>query len=353
MSPSRVLWIDALRGLAILLMIPANLAPYLSEPHPLWFRIAGSYAAPMFIAISAGMVTFRGSYHRLSYYIKRSLLVLLIGALLDSLLWGIMPGTSWDVLYIIGPGMVVAYMARNARPSTLFIAAAAVFALAFAVRKLAGYDPVPLEVYWSSFSWPEPWRVLRSWFVDGWFPILPWAGFTLFGTAFFRLLFHAWNESTGRKLLAAGLLCAAAGFFLLLLSIPLVENIPGGNIIVSREGYSEIFYPPTPAYLLSAVGVVILAALAVRHVRPHAVTSAVAFFGRYSMLVYILHQVAGDAILNPMIQAYGVESISSGWVFTAAVIGVIAFVALVCFLAERYKKRHPPKSLLLNILFGR
>ncbi len=41
--------IDILRGLAIFTMIAANISPYvLIEPHPFWFRLYGSFAAPLF-----------------------------------------------------------------------------------------------------------------------------------------------------------------------------------------------------------------------------------------------------------------------------------------------------------------
>ena len=43
-------------GIAIMLMIPANLSPYYAEPHAMWYRFVSSLAAPMFIFLSAGMV---------------------------------------------------------------------------------------------------------------------------------------------------------------------------------------------------------------------------------------------------------------------------------------------------------
>lgn len=45
----RISWIDVLRGVAIILMMPANLSIFWSAPHPLWFRVLASYAAPIFI----------------------------------------------------------------------------------------------------------------------------------------------------------------------------------------------------------------------------------------------------------------------------------------------------------------
>ncbi len=349
----RLLWVDAFRGLAILLMIPANLAPYLAEPHPMWFRILGSYAAPMFISISAGMVMLRGESHPPWYYIKRGLLVLLIGAGLDAALWDIMPGTSWDVLYIIGPGMAVAYLSRKAGTGGLFAATAAIFTAAFVLRMAFGYGAEPLQVYWEEFAWPAAGPLFRSWFIDGWFPIFPWIGFTVFGVGFFGMMFKAKRDAPPRGAVAAAAASTIIGFALLFLPINGIENIAGGSIIETREGYSEIFYPPTLAYLLSAVGVVMLAGLLFRGIKPGVVWTALAFFGKYSMLVYILHQVIGDEVLLPLLESRGLEQMESGFLFTLVNLAVIGAIAIFGLLVSLYKRRFPPRLLLLRILIGR
>jgi uncharacterized membrane protein len=82
-TSNRLLWVDAVRGLAILLMIPANLSPYFAEPHPLWYRVLGSCAAPLFISVSAGMVVLGAHNHSLAYYCRRGGWVVLIGAFID------------------------------------------------------------------------------------------------------------------------------------------------------------------------------------------------------------------------------------------------------------------------------
>ena len=52
--------IDLLRGFAVVTMIAANLsAKALAEPHPLWFRCFGSFAAPLFVLL-AGMMIQKG-----------------------------------------------------------------------------------------------------------------------------------------------------------------------------------------------------------------------------------------------------------------------------------------------------
>ena len=56
--------VDALRGLAIATMVAANLASLvLPEPHPFWFRLYGSFAAPTFILLSGMMVSLTWRRH--------------------------------------------------------------------------------------------------------------------------------------------------------------------------------------------------------------------------------------------------------------------------------------------------
>lgn len=71
--------IDILRGLAILTMIAANTAGILLRPpHPLALRLYGTFAAPLFIAISGAMV-FKSAQDKpdrtFLYFLKRGLWV--------------------------------------------------------------------------------------------------------------------------------------------------------------------------------------------------------------------------------------------------------------------------------------
>ena len=52
------------------------------HPHPVWLRLFGSCAAPVFVAISAMMVARGGSgeRHSLGYYAKRGAIVLAVVA---------------------------------------------------------------------------------------------------------------------------------------------------------------------------------------------------------------------------------------------------------------------------------
>lgn len=348
----RLPWIDTLRGLAIILMIPANLAPYLAEPHTMWFRILGSFAAPTFIMLSAGMVVLRGEKHSLSYYLKRGGIVVGVGVLLDTVLWRIFPFTSFDVLYVIGLAMPLLYLMRRSDARELLYISVIFILAAYVLQMLFGYHAEALEVYFDDIWTPTIGRLAQSWFVDGWFPIFPWLGYAFIGALFFRTLFA---EGMGRShhfiWLGAGL--TLAGFALLFAPIPFVHNIADGTILETRGGYSEIFYPPTFAYIFTSIGIVVLTSTLLRRMPLHPAHSLLGFFGRHSMMVYILHQALGALVLAPIIDASGAESIDSGIVFTLANLAVIAVIAAVCYGIGMLKHRHPPRSTVIQVLIGR
>ena len=82
--------IDVLRGLAIFTMVAANMAAsVLAPPHPFWFRLYGSFAAPLFIFISGMMIAIVAAKraHGLKYYFARGVMVILCGVFVDVFIW--------------------------------------------------------------------------------------------------------------------------------------------------------------------------------------------------------------------------------------------------------------------------
>ena len=78
--------VDVLRGLAITIMVGANLIPsLLVPPAPFWLRLVSSIAAPLFIFLSGMMVALscRLRHHTLSYFLLRGGFVIGIGALIE------------------------------------------------------------------------------------------------------------------------------------------------------------------------------------------------------------------------------------------------------------------------------
>ncbi|MFZ1731425.1 MAG: heparan-alpha-glucosaminide N-acetyltransferase domain-containing protein [Bacteroidota bacterium] len=348
----RLPWIDTLRGIAIILMVPANLAPYLSEPHSMLYRILGSFAAPTFIMLSAGMVVLRGEKHNFAYYLKRAGIVIGVGILLDTVLWRIFPFTSFDVLYTIGLAMPLLYLLRRSDHRELLYLSIILIIGTYVMQALFGYNEVPLEVYFDDLWTPTFGRLMQSWFIDGWFPIFPWLGYAFIGALFFRTLF-AEGTGTSHHFITLGAGLTIIGFVLLFAPIPFIRSIADGTILATRSGYSEIFYPPTFAYIFTSIGIVVLSSTLLRRMDFNPAHSILGFFGRHSMMVYILHQVFGSIVLQPIIESYGVESIDSGPLFTLVNLVMLLLIAAICYGIEMLKHRYPPRSTVLQVLIGR
>src|SRR4051812_37681601 len=104
--------VDILRGVAITTMVAANAAPgLLIEPHPMYFRLYGTFAAAIFTFLSGVMVSLgeASKNYGFNHYLLRGFLILMVGCLLDIIVWQKLPFISFDILYLIGLSTPIAY----------------------------------------------------------------------------------------------------------------------------------------------------------------------------------------------------------------------------------------------------
>jgi uncharacterized membrane protein len=193
-SPGRRPGVDLLRGLAILTMVAANTAgEIVPEPHPFGIRLYGSFAAPLFIALSGMMVARaardgrpspEGRRHDGRYFLIRGALLLLTAILVDALVASSMPLVAFDVLYVIGFSLPLAYLLARRGPGVQAVIPASVFAASPLLQGWWGYraeiDQPPLGAPIADVLplLPLTWK---RFLIDGWFPVFPWLGFSLFG----------------------------------------------------------------------------------------------------------------------------------------------------------------------------
>lgn len=288
--PQRWLALDVLRGLAIALMVPANAsALLLADPHPLGVRVLFSLAAPTFVLLSGLMVglsamrSSEGAGARgLPMVLARGGFIVLVGAFVDVAIGGYLPLLTCDVLYAIGLSLPVCWLAtRLPWPWRLGLAILVLGATPLAQQGL-GYrvslDSPSLEML------PDAWSALvsdacRRFLVDGWFPLFPWLGFALLGTALGSC------QPFDGVIRRAGQI----GLPLLLVGGALWWFNPGP--MAQRCGYSEIFYPPVPGFLVGAAGGVLILMRASQRLGDVGPARALAILGRCSLLLYIVHLV--------------------------------------------------------------
>ena len=105
----RVSKIDFWKGIAVIIMIIANTSAYTNtNPEKILFRIFLSCAAPIFIFLSG--YTFEISSLNKFVFNKKILngaLIIITAALIDIFIWGIYPFVTFDVLYLIGIGILI------------------------------------------------------------------------------------------------------------------------------------------------------------------------------------------------------------------------------------------------------
>jgi uncharacterized membrane protein len=309
--------IDVLRGVAIVTMVAANMAPYVLEtPHPLPLRIYGSFAAPTFVFLAGMMV---GSSRRLatvSHALRRSAGLLVVAAGIDVVCWNVVPFTTFDVLYLIGLALPTAALclALDVRFHALLGAAIVVFTPF--VRARLGYGPLLDD--------PEPWPIWRRLLVDGWFPLFPWLGVALLGAAAGRI----------RTVILPRVQILVGG---VLITLGLLAFIARPPELVTRAGYSELFYPPTIRYLCVAIGALLLLLASVPHLRKHVPLGWLEIYGRASLLMYVAHTVLIAFVFKALLGPQPLVRFIALYTCTLGLLWVIARVNVIAFERARHR----------------
>ncbi len=342
---SRDQTIDLLRGLAIFTMVAANLAGnILQEPHPFLFRFYGTFAAPTFILLAGMMIGAANAPLRpargLGYYLKRGAGIALVGALIDIFVWHYYPFTTFDVLYLIGFATPMAYAATRLTWAWQWALPMMIFALTPWLQHALGYqlplDDLPLKTVSLPTALDHLPDTARHLMIDGWFPLFPWVGFALFGVAGYGLR-SKWGASFPSKALLPSVVLLALG-------VTAWAAHPGP--LVTRGGYSELFYPPTWGYLLTALGLIASALSVLPRVSHWAVWTPWVALGQCSLLIYVLHYVSIHYIFAALWPEVAFpQFVALYLIFVSALMGVALGV-------RGLKNRFPSQPGLVRFFIG-
>ncbi len=355
MSPSqpgasvsfRDLSVDLLRGLAIAIMVGANLIPFLlAPPAPSWLRVVASVAAPLFIFLSGMMValSFRRKKHTLSYFLLRGGFVVLLGALLDLLARGAVPFLDFDVLYLIGISLPLACLFLTLDLRKRAIVLLFIIAVTPLIQAFSGYSGLPLQVpvipLPAGSALPAASVVLRQWLVEGWFPLFPWLAVALLGAhaGTFRWQEDGIRSFTDRKLfLPAGGALATGALFLYL--------VPGPAL--TPYGYVELFYPPTTEFLLFITGTIFCLFIAADILVITGRTfGPLQVMGQCSLAIYVIHTLIIELCIRQLALQVSLPAFLAGYL-----IFIIGMVVLAYGIRSlRLRLVNPP--FIIRILIG-
>ncbi|WP_294538813.1 heparan-alpha-glucosaminide N-acetyltransferase domain-containing protein [uncultured Rhodoblastus sp.] len=343
--PGRELWIDAVRGLAICVMAPANMAPMLIEPHPWVFRFIWSMAAPTFVIIAGMMVALTASRNSLGHYILHGMVLVLCGALVDIVAYRFLPFTTCDVLYLIGISLPFVYLANRLSWKWIAGISVVIFSLTPALQQWLGYTRMPPIYGLSGHMITDrdlvTTGILNHYVVDGYFPIFPWTGLMLLGTLLQRL--H-WGEAASAErwknqqaLPTAVALVVVGG---------IVWRIWPGRLL-ERAGYAEMFYNPTIGFILTAVGCFLIVYRVAFYSQFSHFWSPLRVLGESSLFMYMFHLVViGEVFENWYPDPIGPWQFGLMWPLL-----LVAMVLLGCAL-RHVKARCKEMPYVLRFVLG-
>lgn len=354
----RLLGLDALRGIAVLLMIEQHLGVWLwtgpgkgetmlDYPGLLAFNALGGGAAPAFVTLagigSSLLVSKRASPDR--SLILRGLVVMGFGYLLSLLIpswfeWR----TSWFVLHLMGFGMLTTPLWRRLPTSALLGLALLVLA---ATGPVQAWLDIPLHLdneYMAgrARNSPQQWTALRIAVAEGQFPIFPWFSFYLAGLACGR-----WLSEDKLDTIAT----LAGGVLALGLCGTIVRGIlaaPKTSVLGRSTALNVPFFPASPtlvALLLAIVLVGIWAVMAFERRRSMSDKNPLVSLGRASLTLLLVHVWLFREATRPI----GVWQALSVGNATAVLIGFIVFAVVMTRLWQKVDYKFGAEWLLRKL----
>ena len=337
-SPKRIRYLDAIRGMALFIMVFANSIPYILQgEHPFAIRAIDSLAAPLFIGLAGYGISLGyqpGNMPRFDLrLVWRGLLTLLVAVLIDMLIWDIMPFTGFDVLYLIA--FCILFTTLIPRVSNFWVLALilGIISASYYFQSRGYYQAqiidYPLEKKYLS----KMYNSMSSWFIHGWFPLLPWMAVFLLGYL------------GGRNKIRFGRYKLITSLLLILLVVFSLVLIHHENNLV-RDGYSELFYPADLSYLIFACAFIALVWVN-KNIFDHKAFIPFRILGRSSLFVYLMNMIISSLAIRFI---YGLTN--NNFIVTMLLVYLIIY-ALAGFLLYVKKVSSWKKTpYLIRFLFG-
>ncbi len=366
-KPSRLIAVDALRGLIIVFMALDHANYFIAQKHPpseIWdgmfpvyydtltflTRLFTHFAAPgFFLLMGVGMVLFARSraergwsrWAIIRHMLVRGLLLMLLQVLVVNRAWELSL-QGWDaeiyigVLFALGICMIQGSLLLWLKP---------VYLVGLTLILFVGTELLhPGLGMWNSVShdavsviWLYPGGTSVLW---SYYPCLPWLELVTFG-----VLFGNWLTQDPRKAFSRawklGLAC--------LLAFAAIRSFDGFGNIRPRMGNSwidflnPVKYPPSMAFTLMTTGVnlIVLSLFSGIGPRLRPFVQPLVVFGRSPLLFYVLHLFLYAGIAHLVApQGTSIPLMLPFWF-----LGMLILFP-VCYWYGKYRQRQPAKSLV-------
>lgn len=292
-SADRFLFVDALRGLAVVLMVEQHLGIWLTALHKasggllpalMAFNALGGAAAPLFVLL-AGVGTALGSHLPGLVLIRRGLALGLCGYLLNLACPSWFSLGSFYVLHLIACFWLLSPVLRRASDTGLLVTFTGLLLLTVAVQTALQTPPAMFNPRLRDTS--LPFGALRLALAEGHFPLLPWLSFATLG------IWTGRRIESGRTKSLYALAGMLLGAFVVLRLPTLFASAVELRRLPLRSLINVTFYPATVAFVLALSGVsVLLLAVATRwDGRGRLVRNWLVPLGRTSLTLLCVHVV--------------------------------------------------------------
>jgi uncharacterized membrane protein len=292
-----------LRAAAIVMMVVVHFVENLSGSyagangpfegvHRVWWMPTG-FAAPTFAFLSGVSYSLwldgqrrrgRSDVSIAKSTIRRGLFLVGLGFTFNVFVWLPEDVFNWDILTLIGCGLLTLDAARRMPSPVVVLTAVLVVASAPLMRDVAGYGASWTEGYYDyEFTLPD---VVLGWLVNGYFPVFPWLAFPLLGFAAGPSLLVA-----PRKVMAigCGLVAASAAVILSWPALPIV--------ITDGEADPWTMFPASMAYVFGTLGGVCIAMTSLHRLldgdvpRGRWLVAWATPLSSHSLSIYLVHHV--------------------------------------------------------------
>ena len=331
--------LDFARGLAILIMLLANSAPYLlkSGEVPFYARLLFSSAAPIFIFLSGYSLNLSFKNNKsLIKIISRSLQILLIAILIDSIIWKIIPFETFDVLYFIGISQHLLIAIHKLKPKfKLFLL---LFSIVFYVVATLQFT-YRFQIGENSFS-PDNFNLfslkssLTRMLIDGWFPLLPWFSIALLG---YLAKDYNFNLLKIKYPVVLGIILMVSSYVLF--------NLVPDSVNSPRENYLELFYPIKLIFGLFLCGLFTLLTAFINS--KFEIKSFLTNIGKLSLFVYLIHTL----IISFLLTKFHFTIINAFTTFIITELLFITTILIICNLINIVKPYLMKYKMTKPILF--
>jgi|GEM_PF-5544693 len=336
----RIETLDFAKGFALFFMVVQHLSVWIGggvgaknigfiRDNPIYFTAISfaALSAPIFVfSAGCGAKLFLQKYENSFKLVKRGLVLIAIGYILNIAVPSWFSPASWYVLHMIGFGLLTVPLLNKAGSKRLVILFFAVFLAAMTVQFFLN-TPMHISNRWmGNMGLPLPF--LRFAFVEGHFPILPWLSFFIFG---FWSSEKIENRDYG-QLLKTTLVLWLIG--LVLVSLPyVISDIKGLDYLKRFYTVKVRFYPMLGPvfFLLTGALPVLMYVFAFLSGKSRILSSIFVPIGRISLTVFITH-----LFIKQFVHSVGIAESFGKW----TTIGVtVLFLALYIYFEKIWRSR--------------